>query len=158
MGHKRQRKTLDLRFEDEPGLEILARSVSLGKFLGLMQMADRWASGSLTEAEVTEVAGWFAERIISWNIVDDDDHPVPVTAQYLIDEDIDWVIKVVACWVAGIVQVLKGPLERLGFDPSAMGGLSGLMKLAEQAQVQPDGTTADAEVEASIPMQPVTPE
>lgn len=136
MGHKRQRKTLSLKFEDEPGLEILARSVSIRKFLWAMRAADQMQSGELTEEAMEELFGWFAERILSWNIVGDDDQPVPVSADYLIDEDVDWTMKVFMGWVTGITQVLKVPL-----GPAA-----------------PEGEGAGPpEMELDLPMQPATP-
>ena len=139
MGHKRQRKTLSLRFEDEPDLEILARSCSVRRFLWALRVADKMSAGSLPQEEVEEFAHWFAGRIISWNLDDDDDQPIPVSADYLLDEDIDWAAKVVMGWVSGILQVFNIPL-----------GLANLARAA-QAGAPPDP------VEASIPMSPATP-
>lgn len=137
MGHKRQRKTLSLRFEDEPGLEILARSVSVRKFLWVMEQADKMTAGQLTQQAIEELFGWFAERIISWNLVDDEDQPVPVSADYLIDEDVDWVIKVFMGWVSGITKVMRLPLE--------------------VTAPEPDGTPEPPEMELDLPMQPAMP-
>lgn len=142
MGHKRQRKTLSLKFEDEPGLEILARSCTVRKFLWALKVADKMTAGNLPEEEVEDFAAWFAERIISWNLEDDDGKPIPVSADYLLDEDIDWAAKVVMGWVSGIMRVFNIPLD-----------LAGLTELARLGRT---GAAPDP-VEASIPMSPATP-
>lgn len=136
MGYKRQRKTLRLRFEDEPELEVLAKSVSVRKFLGVARWADDMRAGKVDQAGMEEICTWLAEQIVSWNLEDDDGQPVPVSADYLLDEDFDWTIKVFMGWFGAIVGALKLPAT----------------EFPGEAQASPDPE------EASIPMQPVTPD
>lgn len=144
MGHKRQRKTLSLRFEDEPGLEIFARSCSVRRFLRTLQAVDKIQAGNLPQDELEEFVHWFAGRIITWNLEDDHDQPIPVSADYLLDEDIDWAAKVLMGWVSGILQVFNVPLD--------------LAALTQLAQAQATGAPPETDpVEASIPMSPARP-
>lgn len=147
MGHKRQRKILSLTFEDEPGLEIFARSCTVRKFLWMVQLVDKLSAGTLPQDVVDELVEWFAGRIVSWNIEDDEGRPVPVSADYLLDEDIDWAVKVVMGWAAGVLQVFKVPL--------GLSGLADLARLGQEAQARAAGTSQVDET--SIPMQPATP-
>jgi hypothetical protein len=135
MGYKR--KTLKLVFEDEPGLEVYARSVSVRKFVSVMQLADQLVSKP-DEASIEEMVTWFADRVISWNLVDDDDQPVPFDPDTLMDEDFDLVFKILMGWVSAISGALKLPPLELTPDTPATG-------------------PGPAEEEASIPMSPATP-
>lgn len=137
MGYKRQRKTLNLRFEDEPELEILARSCTVRKFLWVLRTADKMKAGDLPQEDLDEFLGWFAGRIVSWNLVDDDDKPVPVSADYLLDEDIDWTAKVAMGWVSGVLKTFSIPLD--------LTRLAQLGQLAQQANgAAPDPLTSMA--------------
>lgn len=133
MGYKRQRKTLSLKFEDEPGLEILARSVSVRRFLRVLQQVDEMQA-SPTQDSIVEVFTVFAEHVISWTLEDENDQPVPVGVDALLDDDFDWSVKLVMAWVAAITGAMKlPPLE----------------VKAPEAEADP--------VESSIPMSPVMP-
>jgi hypothetical protein len=149
-GYKRKRKVLDLRFDDEPELQIKAKVVSVGKFMDVMELVDAMANGRLTKERIAELAEWFSERITEWNLIDDDDQPVPITAAYLIDEDVDWTVKVFKKWVDGILKALNLPLD--------LGGLITMVaQQATGATAPPGAADGTRETEDSIPMQPATP-
>ena len=72
-----------------------------------------------TEAEITEAARIFAEQILlSWNLVDDDGVPLPVTAETFLEQPFDFVVTVIAKWTDAAMGV-SGPLA----SPSAAGAL-----------------------------------
>lgn len=125
MGYQRKRKVLRLRFEDEPELEVLARSASIRKFLRIMQAADEMTAGSLTEEGITELFTFFAERVISWNVEDEDGKPVDCTVDYLLDEDFDWSVRLVLAWVQAVSGALRlPPLEMANqADPGIPGSI-----------------------------------
>ncbi len=108
MGYKR--KTLHLTFEDKPGLEIYVRSVNVGRALRLMQLADELSSGQVTDAAqaekvTTELFGAFADRVVSWTLEDDDDEPVPVSLDSLMEWDFDDALLWVMAWLQKATSV-----------------------------------------------------
>lgn len=131
MGYRRQRKTLSLKFEDEPGLEILARSVSVRRFLRVLQDVDKMTAAPTAE-NIEAVFSVFTEHVISWNLEDDGGQPVPVGVDALLDDDFDWSVKLVMAWTGAITGALK--LPPLEMRPPGMNG------------------TAPDPVEESIPM------
>lgn len=108
MGYKR--KVLHLTFEDKPDLEIYVRSVNVRRALNLMRLADKLTGGQVTdlaEAEkvTAELFGAFADRIVSWTLEDDDDQPVPVSLDALMDWDFDDAISWVLTWIQQATSV-----------------------------------------------------
>ena len=108
MGQKR--KTLHLTFEDKPELEIYVRSVNVRRALSLMRLADKLTGGEVTdmaEAEkvTNELFGAFADRVISWTLEEDDDTPVPVSLDSLLDWDFDDAIQWVLTWIQKATSV-----------------------------------------------------
>jgi hypothetical protein len=100
-GYRRQPKTYVLKFEDYPGLEIAARSVSIEELLIILELADTMTA-SPGKKQVEELFGWFAKRLIGWNLEDEDGKPVPATLKGLLGEDFDFGMAVVMAWVQAI--------------------------------------------------------
>jgi hypothetical protein len=108
MGYKR--KVLKLVFEDKPGLEIYVHSVNVRRALNLMRLTDKMAGGEVTdlaEAEkVTgELFGAFADRLVSWTLEDDDDKPIPVSLEALLEWDFDDAMLWVMTWMQQATSV-----------------------------------------------------
>jgi hypothetical protein len=108
VGYKR--KTLHLVFEDKPDLEIYIRSVNVRRALSLMRLADKLNGGEITdvaEAEkvTSDMFGAFADRVISWTLADDDDEPLPVSLESLLDWDFDDAISWVLTWIQQATSV-----------------------------------------------------
>lgn len=108
MGHKR--KVLHLTFEDAPELEIYVRSVNVRRALSLMRLADQLSGGQVAdvaEAEkvTSEMFGAFADRVVSWTLVDDDDEPMPVSLDSLLDWDFDDAMTWVMTWIQQATSV-----------------------------------------------------
>ncbi|MGH3381368.1 MAG: hypothetical protein ACRDP6_42215 [Actinoallomurus sp.] len=111
MGYKRN-KIYKLVFADPEfeGLEVRARSVSTGKFLEIVELAklrDRESTELSAEdmAKVTGMLEVFAGALISWNLEDDDDQPVPATHEGLLSQDLDFVLDLVKAWMDAVVSV-----------------------------------------------------
>ena len=129
MGYKR--KVLHLTFEDKPGLEFYIRSVSVKRALRLMRL-----TGSMDDAkpeeqaqkDIEELFGAFAERVVSWSLEDDDDTPVPVSLDSLLEWDFDDAIQWVLTWVQRATSI------------------------AVPTAAPADGTGTGTSLEASIPM------
>lgn len=76
-GYKRQRPLYMLKFADDQfdGLEVTAKSLPLQEFFGLQRLQMR----ANTDPEAAEtVVRKLTEVIVSWNLLGDDDEPVPV--------------------------------------------------------------------------------
>jgi hypothetical protein len=127
VGYRRNRKVYRLTFEDHEGLEVMVRSVSVGKLMGVLQLADAMTAKP-SQDQIDELFGWFAARIISWNYEDEAGEPLPPTLETLLDDDFDFVLRMVMAWVRAVSRV-DFPL----------------------APASANGTRADP-VEASIPM------
>lgn len=115
MGFKRERKTYRLQFEGElQGLVVRARSLPLGKFMELGKLLD-------TDAEITpsgEDMGkvdtmfhTFADALLSWNLEDDDDNPVPATAEGLYTQDLEFCTAVITAYMHAVSGV-SAPLPQ----------------------------------------------
>jgi hypothetical protein len=100
-GYRRQPKTYVLKFEDYPGLEVSCRSVSIEELLKVLKLADEMTS-TPGESQVKELFGWFASRLVGWNLEDEDGKPVPATLAGLLGEDFDFGMALVMAWVEAI--------------------------------------------------------
>lgn len=122
----RQRKVYVLRFEQAElqGLEVRARSVPLGTFLELIELASvldaSTAELSPTDAKaITGLFSGFAQALVSWNLQEQEDgaepEDVPATYEGLLSQDTDFVLHVVRAWMDAIAGV-SGPLEQPSSD------------------------------------------
>lgn len=108
MGYKPKRKLLRLRFEDEEfqGLEVRAWSLSLGRFLQLVELLE-----SENEEDLAELFEGFASVLVSWNVETDSGEPVEATLDGLRSLDIDFVLAIIMSWVEAISSVSR-PLPK----------------------------------------------
>lgn len=136
MGYKRPKRIFKLKFTDPEmgGLEVRAKSTSLGGFLTiakLVDLKDRLTAGDDAIAEVEELFSTFAKCLVSWNLLDDDDSPVPPTKDGLLSQDLDFVLEIIGAWA------------------QAIGGVSTPLAMPSR-----DGARL---LEESLPMEPLTP-
>jgi len=114
-------RVLKLVFDDEDlrGLDVRARSLSVARMLELTRLAGEMAQLDLKQlddeqrAKLTTIFEIFAERLVSWNVMDeqpDGSHvPVPATFDGLMSQDFDQVFRVIQAWqtaVAGVAAPL----------------------------------------------------
>lgn len=135
MGYRRERRIIRLVFEDEElaGLEVRARSVSLGRMLDLLDLADR--AKEQDRQAIEHIFRMFADALESWNLEDENDTPVPLTYEGLLGQDTDFVMDLVLAWKDGVAGI-RVPLDQPSSDGSA------------------SQTTAGAEL--LIPMEPLS--
>jgi hypothetical protein len=110
-GYKRNRKIYKLVFDestDYPGLEVQVRTLSLGQLLDARSRAD-------DEDGTKRMVDLFAERLISWNLEDEADQPVPATLDGIRDQDDDLILALIARWQEAMRGV-PAPLD--GASPS----------------------------------------
>lgn len=133
MGYKPPRTLYRLKFEDHPGLEVVAKSTSVDRLMGLMGLVEK--VGDLDEDAIAtnfglveQVLRGFAEILHSWNVEDDDDTPIPVTYEGLITQELPFVM-----------EVVNAAVEAISTAPPPL----------------PKNSSGDPTLEASIPMTPI---
>lgn len=110
-----KRKLYQLRFEDHPGFEVTMGGLSIEGFMSLarqaagMQGLDLSAmKGADLEQALESVDGLFtrfAKSLKAWNLDDDDDQPVPETADGVRSQDLDFILEITMAWMDAIASV-----------------------------------------------------
>lgn len=122
MGYKRGGTKYRLVFEDDAfaGLEVVARSIPLGAYLELMDVFD----DGLTKENTDTLFGAFTKVLVSWNIEDDDDQPVPTTVEGLYSLDLNEARVIIEAWRDAVTGV-TGPLgsSSTGGEPSPVASI-----------------------------------
>lgn len=130
--YKAKKKLFKLIFEDPDmaGLEVTVTSVSMDKLLRIQELNEDKEARRSSEA-FRELVDILAGAMLSWNMDDDFDEPVPVTAEGILTQDPAFVRQIISSWTDAISGV-SAPLD--------------------------DGSTSgDALLEASIPMDALPP-
>lgn len=113
MGYKPKRTVYQLTFEDPDleGLEVTTRRMSLQGFRDFIEMFEEVQSlkgaapgNKAAMAIVDQFIAAFARVLVSWNVEDDDDRPVPPTAAAVAALDLDFVVQLTEAWITGMVQ------------------------------------------------------
>lgn len=114
MGFKREPKGYQLKFADSElqGLEVTAASLNIGRFLDFQAAQAKQAQGG-EEADGAsgDMLTMFAEALISWNLLDKDDVPVPATLAGLRAQDLDFGMTLIRSWMDAINGV-SSPLPQ----------------------------------------------
>lgn len=113
MGYKRNPKVYNLVFGDDtdyPGLEVQVRSLTMG------QLFKTW-TGDDTSNGAAATYDLLVERLVSWNLEEEDGTPVPTTREAIDDQDDDMVMAIQKQWLAA-VRGVPAPLES-GSDSGA---------------------------------------
>lgn len=105
MGYKRNPKVYAIAFgedTDYPGLEVQVRTLSLGQLIDVRSRADEDGTKAMVDL--------FAERLVSWNLEDEDGRPVPATLDGIRGEDDDLILAVIRHW-QDAMRGVPAPLE-----------------------------------------------
>ncbi|MFI8448252.1 hypothetical protein [Streptomyces erythrochromogenes] len=115
MGYKPKRKIYNLDFAgtDYEGLQVAVRGLNTGQYIDLFDAKAEAEGGGETNQLLTIMAS----RLVSWNIEDDDDQPVPATIDGIKTQDLDLNLAIVNAWTKAMAGV-PDPLEQ----PSTDGG------------------------------------
>ncbi|TVZ96525.1 hypothetical protein [Streptomyces sp. BK340] len=124
MGYKRNPKVYHLKFEGEyDGLEVRVRSLSMGQLIAARTDNDDGGRDG-TEAMVELLA----ERLVDWNLEDEDGAPVPPTLDAIKGEDHDMIMAIITQWTNAVAGV-PAPLEQ----PSPAGETSPVASIPTEA-------------------------
>lgn len=119
---KAKKKLYRIAFADDTdlaGLEVTMTSVSMGKLLHLQEMSDRADEVARDGAQFREVVEVLAGAMLSWNLDDDFDQPVPVTVDGILTQDPDFIMAIITAWT----KAISGVAAPLG-EGSTSGGPS----------------------------------
>lgn len=113
-GFRPKRTTYRIRFDEDHelhGLVLSVRSVPLGKFLDLAELADvadRFKAGQAGLQDVKALVPLFetfASCVVEWNLLDDNDQPVEPSAQALLDLDPGTAMALFERWTEAMAAV-----------------------------------------------------
>jgi len=114
-----------LTFEDRPGLEVAARSVTLERWMEITGLSGDGAlsATSLPDGGPPPSGGLqegFAQNLVSWNLTSKGE-PVPATAEGLRSLDTGFARELVKAWLEAVSGVIPAGLGK----DSPSGGTSG---------------------------------
>lgn len=106
MGYRRSPKAYRLKFEDPElaGLEVTARSLPLGEFLKVSEMATA-SSTAESMKSADQLFRAFSSSLIEWNLENDFGDPVPATYEGVLSQELDFMMTVVMAWVSAMSDV-----------------------------------------------------
>jgi hypothetical protein len=120
-----QRRIFLLEFEDESfsGLEVRMRSADLRTLVRMQDYAR--TNFALTEhmSEFDLFCDELAGVMISWNLLDDQERPVPVTGPDLAKEEWPLLAAILNAWLRALTLVPR-PLSQPSSDGDRLAGLS----------------------------------
>ncbi len=134
MGFKAPKKLYRLTFADDTdlaGLEVTMSSVPMGSLLEIQQLTGSAEDVAQDMTGFHRMIEIFTGAMLSWNLEDDFDQPVPTTPDGVLTLDPDVIMVIIAAWTKAISGVS---------DPLDAGSTSGPTSL-----------------EASLPMEPLSP-
>jgi hypothetical protein len=123
MGYKAGPRTVTIRFaqgDEFHGAEARTRLMSFGEWEAVTEAA---------EADEHSATEEFAKRLVSWNLTDDDEQPIPATPEGLRQVDVRLVIALKTAWVQSLTGVHDA-------DPLPQSSTSGGPSLVESVPME----------------------
>jgi hypothetical protein len=105
-GYKRQRYKLTWSDGPYEGLVILARPPTVDALLDLEEL--QTAAGTGDRKALRELIGHLAGLIVSWNVLDDDGQPVPVSGDALA-EDLGMIYAISDAYASKVMESARVP-------------------------------------------------
>ncbi|MFG3510252.1 hypothetical protein ACGF5F_32670 [Streptomyces sp. NPDC047821] len=117
MGYRHQIPRVNVRFEEGHeyhGFEAVLRKLKLGEWLEITGI-----NGDAGVRHVGDQLEKMADRLISWNLEDEEGQPVPTTREAILEQDQGLMLAVLNAWIDGITGVSAplGPSSPAG-EPS----------------------------------------
>jgi len=109
MSYKRKAATVTVKFSgDYEGLEVVMKALKIKTFRQLIPVMTKFENVDENDPTAMidltdELSGIINEYAVSWNMVDDDDNPVPLSE--LAEEDVNLVMGLFAGWTQGMAGV-----------------------------------------------------
>ena len=131
MGYKPKRTIYKLDFSDTEyaGLEVAVRAGSIDDLLGLQELA---GADGMTADEARRMFTGFAALLVSWNVEDDDDQPVPTSYEGVASQEPDFIKAIITAFYANVAGT-PPPLPGAS-DSGANSGEAPIPGLAEASR------------------------
>ena len=107
MGYKRERRVYVMEFTDPQyeGLEIKVRSIPIRELTHLMTLDPEAEDATVRGSSIDKLMSAFAEALVSWNMTDENDQPLPTTLEYIESEDVDFIMACIGQWMQVVSRV-----------------------------------------------------
>ena len=104
MGYRKVPTIYHLSFADPDyeGLEITMKSIKIGRVRKLMRIL---ALDDADQEQMDEMFALLEEGLVSWNLVDDDDQPVPTTIAGIEEQELPFILDIIGTWLDGMTGV-----------------------------------------------------
>ncbi|MER7234025.1 hypothetical protein ABT348_24120 [Streptomyces olivaceus] len=103
MAYTRKRRTVTLEFGDEQGefagLEVEVKSLSMGEFFKMSKLVHK---REMSEQEVESLLRTFSNKLVAWNVEDEDGTRVPASFDGLMAMDLEFNLKIIEVWLKAI--------------------------------------------------------
>ncbi len=117
MGYKHQIPRINITFpegHDYHGCEVTLRRLKTGEWLDITGLGGGDADKP-TVRHVGDQLLTMADKLISWNLEDEDGTPVPTTVEAVLEQDQALMLAILGQWIDGIAGV-SAPLEPSSTD------------------------------------------
>jgi hypothetical protein len=103
-GFKRKKKIYKLDFEgtEYDGLEVKVGGLTTGEFLELIGLS---APGTEESNETEKMMQFFSAHLVSWNLEDENDEPVPATFDGVKTNELAMNQFIVSSWISALADV-----------------------------------------------------
>ncbi len=107
MGYRRKPREYHLKFEDDEfdGLIVKCGSLSVDEFIEITTLATRLQATTAESDDVARMFDILADKIIEWNLEDDDGKPVGHTPADLRAQDFDFIMTIQMSWMTAMAKV-----------------------------------------------------
>jgi hypothetical protein len=104
-GYRTQEKHYKLVFEDDEfeGLEVVAKSLSVGDFLKMTELAGK--GSDVDSGNIRTMFETLAASLVYWNLEDEKGKKVPSTLAGIMSQDFDFIMSIIGAWMEGMAAV-----------------------------------------------------
>ena len=102
--YKRRRKIYKLDFSgtEYEGLEVRVRGLTTGEYLQIIQLSSSTDEG---DKETEGMLRMFSTHLVSWNLTDENDEPVPGTYEGVVANDFVMNMAIISAWTEALASV-----------------------------------------------------
>lgn len=125
---------LDFAETEYAGLEVVTRAVTVDELRDILALTaglDGKDPGAAPAKQADELFTRFAGVLVSWNVITDDDKPVPATREGLGTLEFPFIMSVIKTWIMEMSEA-PGPLP--GSSPSGATSEEAALDLASSSR------------------------